>query len=174
MTYVWEKEKIGIELSGKKIEKEFLPLEILDFPVEYVSDDGELYLLLLMDDENKGGEWWYVIETNPQIIQEYLEGKKSVRDIFDSGKVYVGFRSYEGGDDVIEYLEPLEKKIEEGFIKENELPTYRAKIEIDEGTLREIKSLMRSIISEENTILNSQEFTDVEFQEIEAEISIAA
>jgi len=174
MAYVWEKEKIGIELNGKRIGKEFLPLEVIDFPVEYVSEDGEIYLLLLMDDEDKGGEWWYVVETNSEVVQEYLEGKRSVRDIFDSGKVYVGFRSYEGEEDVLENLEPLKKKIEERFIEEDELPTYRAGIEIDEETLKEIKPLMRSVISEESTILNSQEFTNIEFQELEAEVSMAA
>lgn len=113
-------EEIEIEMNGHTVRKEFVPLEILDFPVEYVSTDGSLYLLLLIDDE--GGDWWYVAKTDPKTMNEYLIGEISIRDIFNRGQVYVGFRNYKEEDNVIKGLEPLEKKLQEGFISEDELP----------------------------------------------------
>jgi len=173
MAYVWEKERITIKLKGREAERDFLPLEIFDFPVEYISEDGRYYLLLLMDDAERNGEWWYVVETKPEVTLDYLEGKISVRDIFDRGRVFIGFRNYENYD-IIEDLEPLESKIEKGFIKENDLPTYNAKLNIDEETLKEIKSLMRFTVSEEQEVITVREFLEVNMNSPEAEVSLAA
>jgi len=173
MVYVWEKEKIMIKLKEREAKRDFLPLEIFDFPVEYISEDGRYYLLLLMDDEERNGEWWYVVETKPEVTLDYLEGKISVRDIFDRGKVFIGFRNYKDYD-IIENLEPLERKIENGFIKEKDLPTYNAKMNLDEETLKEIKSLMRSTVSEELEVIGISEFPEVNIFSPEAEMSLAA
>ncbi len=173
MAYVWEKERITIKLEGGEVKRDFLPLEIFDFPVEYISEDGKYYLLLLMDDEEKGGEWWYVVETEPEITLAYLEGNLSVRNIFDKGKVFVGFRNYENYD-VIDNLEPLERKVEKGFIKESDLPTYNAKMNIDEETFKEIKSLMRFTVSKEQEVIDGKEFLEVDMDSPEAEVSLAA
>ncbi len=173
MAYVWEKERITIKLKGRKAEGDFLPLEIFDFPVEYISEDGRYYLLLLMDDEERGGEWWYVVETEPEVTLDYLEGKISVRDIFERGRVFIGFRNYEAYD-IIEDLEPLERNIEKGFIKKSDLPTCNARMDIDEETLKEIKSLMRFTVSKEQEIIDRREFPEVEVNSPEAEVSLAA
>ncbi len=173
MAYIWEKEKITIKLKEGEVERDFLPLEIFDFPVEYISEDGKYYLLLLMDDEEKDGEWWYVVETKPEITLAYLEGALSVRDVFDKGKVFVGFRNHENYD-VIDNLEPLERKVEKGFIKESDLPTYNAKMNIDEETFKEIKSLMRFTVSKEQEVIDGKEFLEVDMDSPEAEVSLAA
>ncbi len=173
MPYVWEKERITINLKGEEVDRDFLPLEIFDFPVEYISEDGRYYLLLLMDDEERGGEWWYVVETEPEITLAYLEGNLSVRDVFDRGNVFVGFRNYENYE-VIDNLEPLERKIEKGFIKESDLPTYNARMDINEETLKEIRSLMRFTVSKKQEVIDGKEFLEVDMNSPEAEVSLAA
>ena len=175
MSYVWSKERIVIDFGSKEVAKEFLPLDIIDYPVELVSDDGEIYMLWITDEEE--GEWWYIVETSKNVINQYIEGKISVRDIFDRGKAFVAFRSYEEYDKV-KNLVPLEEKIKEGFIKEDELPTYNAKFEADMEIIEEIKSKMFKdvdITFEDKVEELETELSSVSYSEApEAEISLAA
>lgn len=171
MAYVWSKEEIAISFKGKKIKKKFIPLDIIDFPVELISDDGEFYMLWITDEED--GEWWYVVKTSRDTIDKYIEGEISVRDIFDNGEVFIAFRDYENYDE-IKNLTPLKEKIREGFIKEDELPTYNAKFEADEETKKEIKSMMFKEI-ERNIMKTNLEITEVTYSGApEVEISLAA
>ncbi len=171
MAYIWEKERITIKLKGFETEKDFLPLDVIDLPVELVSDDGEIYMLWITDD--KEGEWWYVVETSRDIVVEYIEGKISVRDIFDKGHVYVAFRYYESYDK-IQNLTPLKDKIAEGFIKEDELPTYNAKFEADAETIEEIKSLIFKQINIEEIKSDIELPSAIYSDAPEVEVSIAA
>ena len=92
-----------------------------------------------MDEES--GEWWYLVETDPELVSRYLGGEISVRELFDKGRVYVFFRDYDDYQN-IKGLVPLEKKIEEGFLTEDELPSYDAYLEADEEIIKEVRALM--------------------------------
>ena len=137
MSYVWGKERVCVNWGESKIEKDLLALEVIDYPMELVSDDCELYMLLFSEEE-PNGEWWFVVETSPQVVIPYLKGELSVRDIFDRGKVYLTFRSYDEYDELSE-LKPLEEMMKQGFVKEEELPTYKAKMSVDEDFFKELE-----------------------------------
>jgi len=118
---MFEPEPEKIKINGE--EKEFVPIDYLHFPmfpVEYVSTDKTLYLLYI--DENDDGSWWYVVKTNPETIRKYLKGELCAREVIDTGTTYVGYWNWDKNE--IENLEPLEKKLKDGFLTEDDLPRY--------------------------------------------------
>ncbi len=131
------KDKIFIKFDNGEVVKNFIPISFFDLPVEYISDDGKYYLLWIDDDEL--GEWWYVVQTDTQEILAYLEGKISPRDILEKGKTFVGFR-YSNDYYSIKNLEPLNKKLEEGFLSKDELPSREYRLQLDRSILEKIKN----------------------------------
>lgn len=124
-------------IDGKSFTKKFIPISFFDLPVEYISEDGNYYLLWITDDENDEGEWWYITETNVEEILKYLKGKISPRDIIDKGKTFIGFRYYNDYFS-IKNLSPLEEKLNDGFLTDEEMPSYDYRLNMDEKILRDI------------------------------------
>ena len=129
-----ELEKIKIKEIG---EKNFIPLTYLDFPVELISDEGDIYLLWIKDLKNK--EIWYVVFTDPKEILKYLRGEISVRELFEKGKVYVGERNYENYYEIKNSIS-FEIAIKKGLV--NDLPNFDAKIKLNEDFYKEIENLI--------------------------------
>jgi hypothetical protein len=151
-----ELEKIRIKEVWKSNTKNFIPLTYLDFPVELISDDGSVYLLWIKDLENK--EIWYVVFTDSKEILKYLKGEISARDLIEKGKVYVGERNYENYYE-IKNLTSLEFAIKKGLV--NSLPTFDAKIKLDEDFYKEIEILIYQNLKKqqvENDLKNIEKF----------------
>ena len=148
-----ELEKIKIKKIG---EKNFIPLTYLDTPTELISNDGSVYLLWIKDFDNK--EIWYVVFTNPNEILKYLRGEISVRELFEKSKAYVGERNYENYYE-IKNLINFEFAIEKGLV--NSLPTFDAKIKLDEDFYKEIEILIYQNLKKqqvENDLKNIEKF----------------
>jgi hypothetical protein len=129
-----ELEKIRIKGIG---EKNFISLTYLDTPVEFISDDGSIYLLWIKNLENK--EIWYVVFVDSNEVLKYLRGEISARDLIEKGEAYVGERNYENYYE-IKNLVSLEIAIEGGLV--NSLPTFDSKIKLDEDFCKEIERLI--------------------------------
>jgi len=119
---------IDIPLYELTITKRFLPIEfITDYhsPVEYISDDGYIYLLQI--DKTDDIEEWYVVFTSPEVITKYLNGDLSTRQLILNGiSVYIGIRE-EDRYGIIVCNRTLLNDIVNGFIRTDELPSDKAK-----------------------------------------------
>ncbi|MEJ5338950.1 MAG: hypothetical protein ACK42C_03905 [Aquificaceae bacterium] len=100
MRYIWEKERINIE---GKFAGHFVPLSVIDTPVELVSTDGSLYLLWVKSLEE--GEHWFLLELEPELTAEYLRGVKPLKELFNRGVLWLCERRY----DTYETVRVLEK-----------------------------------------------------------------
>ena len=154
-----ELEKFKVEKNGKVYVKNFIPLTYLDLPVELVSDDGSIYMLWINDLEDK--ELWYIIFINPNQILRYLRGEISARDLIESGETYVGERSYENYFEIKNLIE-LNSAIKNKLV--NKLPTYQAKIKLDEIFYKEIENLIYQNLKKEqitNDLKDIKKFNEI-------------
>lgn len=91
---------IDFEDCKRKIELE--PLMWYDFPVMYVDKNKEILLVWYEYGNEEDKEFWFMIK-NPTGIEEYIAGKKTLRELLFEGITYLVCYDYKNDECVVLY-----------------------------------------------------------------------